>query len=382
MNNRYVELDSLRGLAAISVFLSHMYLIFQETLVSKLIFKFGFLRAFIAGTEAVMLFFILSGFVLSIPFYTKRPFDYGTYVIRRFSRIYIPYIVAIAGAYLLRELFYSGQVDGLTDFFNVIWSNNMNVDALINHIILIGTFTSNINSVVWSLVHEMRISLVFPFIMFFLVRYNWKASLAFAFLLSGISVVYSYITNAEFDGTEVYSTFHYTSLFILGALLAKYREELVNRLTVLSRRKKVILFITGIVLYLYLHPSFVLNVIIDDMKPYYRTVIDSWFISLGASILIMFALLPNRFSNILKKGFLGFLGKISYSLYLTHLTVLMSMVHLLHGIIPLWLICLLTIVVTILVSSLMYYFVERRAINLSNSFKKSNMKKDVIQSKV
>ncbi len=64
MTQRYEELDSLRGLAALSVFFSHMYLMFNESMVSTFLFEYGPFRAFIAGSEAVILFFVLSGFVL------------------------------------------------------------------------------------------------------------------------------------------------------------------------------------------------------------------------------------------------------------------------------------------------------------------------------
>jgi peptidoglycan/LPS O-acetylase OafA/YrhL len=103
MNQRFEELDSLRGLAALAVFFGHMYLVFNENLISKLLFEFGPLRIAVAGSEAVTFFFVLSGFVLSLPFYSNRQPNYRHFVIRRVCRIYIPYIIAILVALSFRE---------------------------------------------------------------------------------------------------------------------------------------------------------------------------------------------------------------------------------------------------------------------------------------
>jgi peptidoglycan/LPS O-acetylase OafA/YrhL len=327
-----------------------------------LLFEFGILRISIAGSEAVILFFILSGFVLSLPFYSNRQIKYGAYAIRRICRIYIPYVVTIGLAVVLREFFYSGKVAGLTNWFNTNWSSSVDAGAAINHLLFIGTFSSNLNNVVWSLVHEMRISLVFPFIMFLLLRISWKTGIAFALLLSVGTVVYSFLTNASFVGTELYSTIHYSTMFVFGALLAKYREEICKKVLALNSRFKIILFLIGIIFYLYAHPSFIASMIIQDFKPFYRTVIDSWFISLGASILIIFAISSSKFSKILTNKTVNYIGKISYSLYLVHLPVLFSLVHLLNKLIPVGLICLIVVIVTFVLSSLMYYLVEKPAI--------------------
>ena len=44
------------------------------------------------GPEAVILFFVLSGFVLSLPAVNGRPQTYPTFITRRIFRIYVPYL--------------------------------------------------------------------------------------------------------------------------------------------------------------------------------------------------------------------------------------------------------------------------------------------------
>jgi peptidoglycan/LPS O-acetylase OafA/YrhL len=64
---------------------------------------------------------------------------------------------------------------------------------------------------------------------------------------------------------------------------------------------------------------------------------------------------------------LNYIGKISYILYLTHLVVLFSCIHLLHGVIPTWAICLVVLVLTFVMSSSMYYLVERPSMKLGKN---------------
>ncbi|WP_242224567.1 acyltransferase [Bacillus cereus group sp. BfR-BA-01380] len=367
MSDRYKNLDSLRGLAALSVFCGHMYLAFNQTIITRLLFERGIFRGFIAGSEAVTLFFVLSGFVLSLPFYSNKKFNYVVYVFRRFCRIYIPYIIAITIAIVCKEAFYSGKIVGLSDWFNVNWRRGIDMDIIKDHLLLIVTFTSNLDNVVWSLVHEMRISLIFPIVMFLLIRSNLKEGILLAVFLTFISIIFS-SSDKQFTGTEIYYTIHCAALFVVGALLAKYRTSLINKISNLTMQNKVFLFVVGIILYLYAHPSFVLNILIPNLNPFYRSITDTWVTSIGAAILIILAISSSKISRILSNNFINFIGKISYSLYLYHLIVLLSCMHLLNGIVPMWAICIISFVGTIIVSSCMYYLVEKPAMKLSKIF--------------
>jgi peptidoglycan/LPS O-acetylase OafA/YrhL len=83
------KLDYIRGFAAAYVILHHFLpqLEFIPTLISKGFFAFG--------QEAVMLFFILSGFVIYVSVHNKPNLTFQDYFIKRFRRIYFPFLVAI-----------------------------------------------------------------------------------------------------------------------------------------------------------------------------------------------------------------------------------------------------------------------------------------------
>jgi peptidoglycan/LPS O-acetylase OafA/YrhL len=60
------------------------------------------LRLFVAGHAAVIVFFLLGGFVLALPYRSRQPPAIG-FIIRRTCRIYIPFAFAVflAAAFLI-----------------------------------------------------------------------------------------------------------------------------------------------------------------------------------------------------------------------------------------------------------------------------------------
>ena len=103
-----------------------------------------------SGSDAVIMFFVLSGFVLTIPF-LKKPRPYKTYVIKRVLRIYPPYLVMVIAAIILRYALYEGKLSEYSDWFNRVWSE-VSVKDVIGHFILIGTFNSSkLVPVFWTL---------------------------------------------------------------------------------------------------------------------------------------------------------------------------------------------------------------------------------------
>jgi peptidoglycan/LPS O-acetylase OafA/YrhL len=92
------KLEMARGAAAFYVFLGHF-------LNERILDKHGIIGFFLRfGQEAVMLFFILSGFV--IYYSTKRHDDqsFHAYFFRRFSRIFPIFILALFCAFLMSSL--------------------------------------------------------------------------------------------------------------------------------------------------------------------------------------------------------------------------------------------------------------------------------------
>ncbi|SDY63010.1 acyltransferase [Thermoactinomyces sp. DSM 45892] len=369
MKRHLVQLDSLRGMAALTVVFSHLLYVYpyfepntsQNTNYFWLnIVKYSPLHIFFDGHGAVILFFVLSGFVLALPYYREGfKLQYSPYVIKRFFRIYVPYIVTLTLAFLLALPFIGEAIQGGSDFVSRGWNKEVAIQDIWNHILFIGNYdTRQFNPVIWSLIHEMRISIIFPFIMMIVLRVNWKYIICLALFLSIMVEVKS-----------LDYTIHYTGIFMIGALLAKYYQTIVHWLQAKSVLFKGFLLLLATCLYsysfLFYNVSFAHNFIIDD-----------WFTAIGSVIFISISLASIRVTNVLKKKPIHYLGKISYSLYLVHLPIILFMVHLLANSIPTSAILLLSFVVALLVASLSYYFIEIPSIKMGAKIAKKIKKRE------
>ena len=93
------KLEALRGLAALYVVLHHTV---AEKSLSAFGVKLGFLLRF--GQEAVILFFIISGFVINYSFSKSSDKSFYAYFSKRALRIYIPLACVFILSYLIKSL--------------------------------------------------------------------------------------------------------------------------------------------------------------------------------------------------------------------------------------------------------------------------------------
>ena len=73
------------------------------------------------GNAAVFIFFVLSGYVLSLPYLRGTQPGYPCYVIRRVCRIYLPFAAAILLALLLYILAGRSAAPAASQWFNNLW---------------------------------------------------------------------------------------------------------------------------------------------------------------------------------------------------------------------------------------------------------------------
>jgi peptidoglycan/LPS O-acetylase OafA/YrhL len=366
---RYGQLDSLRGLAALSVLFYH-YLIVLNTTTQNIkpdtfaqIINFANhspLRIFWGGYEAVVMFFVLSGFVLSLKFYTPAKMKYIPFLISRFCRIYLPYYVAITIAIFLDISFSKHGIESLSSWFNSIWIFPITIGTVINHIFLIKYFGyGQINPVLWTLAMEMRISLIFPFLIALIKYSGWKTTLAVGLILSFTYYFLAYSNPKDFISIPIdyFYTFAFVNMFIAGALIAKNHTMIVKRLSSLSPILKACLFISGILLFSFRYWS----------TSFANPFIYQWFsdvcITLGAVILILAALWGNL-SSILSQKIVHFLGNISYSVYLYHSIFLLALIYLFYPRLSIYLIWIPAAILTLIASYLSYKYVELPSIKL------------------
>ncbi|PES84667.1 acyltransferase [Bacillus cereus] len=381
MTGRYKELDSLRGIAAIIVLLGHFLALFPILGKKVMYSTFGtYFSILWQGHSAVIIFFVLSGFVLSLPFYKGTEFNYLKYLIKRVCRIYIPYIMILFIAIGIKLGIHSkiGTIPGLVQWGS--WNIEVSFNRVIDHILFLREFNSDaFIMVIWSLVHEMRISIVFPLIIFLLLRVNWKVSIGIAMFLSVIGYLLMKNIPSEFNmpvSTNYFITLHYSSMFIIGALLAKNREYLVSK--IINSKVKYILLPLGLLFFSYPRiPFMLLSKLIGEIDYDLYLIIIDWYICFGAVLIILSALSSKLFSKLLLIKPVQFIGEISYSLYLVHPIVLLTTVHIFYGKISVPLILLISFLFTMVVSILCYKFIEIPSIKIGRKLATKNSRGDV-----
>ena len=206
--------------------------------------------------------------------------------------------------------------------------------------------------VIWSLVHEMRISIIFPFLMLLLMKFDWKIVISTSMVLTGLSFLFIKITHPEGfflpTSTSYILTLHFIPMFIIGSLIAINRNYLLNKL---DSKIKYFLLPVGIIFFSYPQiPYIPIFLLIGDVDFNLYLLIIDWIIAVGAAFIILSALSLKAFSKLLRIKVFLFLGKISYSLYLIHPVVLIPMVYVFYDKISIPLILAISFTVTVIAS--------------------------------
>ncbi len=301
MKKYYPELDGLRGLAALMVFFSHAIGLLSPSAVIIYLQQSPF-RALWDGAAAVDFFFVLSGFVLALPFVSGRSkLNYFRFAIRRSFRLYPAYWLALFSSIILHSMYRPLGMYGLSDWAQTLWRDPIDLGLIVSHAtLLLKTNTHAIDPVVWSLIIEMKMSLLLPIFIYFLIQSNraWQqiALVAASFILAMITDKLMFFPH-----------------FALGASLASnwpYFSNIVPKISGLA------LFGLLIIIYCLYGNRWVIQLDIDSR-------IQSYFSAFSGLLLVLVATGVDKASALLKSNVCTFLGKTSYSFYLFHLPILL-----------------------------------------------------------
>ena len=129
--------------------------------------------------SAVMLFFLISGFCVHLPYAAKeRPFELASYSHRRFFRIYPPYLLAVVLSILV-EL-------ALKLWFR---QDSYPLSRTVRSVFMIQNYGANpgqmrSNASLWSLPVEMELYIAYPLFLWLLTQFRLKWSLITAGVVS------------------------------------------------------------------------------------------------------------------------------------------------------------------------------------------------------
>lgn len=354
---RIKPLDSLRGLAALTVLFAQCYSIWPEDARQELSWlNHTPLRILINGHAAVTLFFVLSGFVLALPFFRGQTPGYAQFAVRRLCRIYVPFAVSIILALLLYWIAGGRPVAGAGQWFNEKWANGFSLQDVLLHLAMTGrTQDMALNHNIWTLVHELRVALIFPLLIALCASSKRAiyAGIGLFIVCTGIMVALSPATDEFFiDTAELWITFLITGrcigFFLAGILLAKHQDMLMQKLATLPGIVKM--GIWGLCLAVLAAPHFPQEDILQGAV---------------AALAILLVMVQPRLGVWLSSAPILWLGRVSYSLYLVHLPILFALFHLLLGRLSFGAVTVIGIAASLIAAQIMHVLVERPAIRFA-----------------
>lgn len=358
MAERIDKLDSIRGVAAMAVVFGHCWGSLPPPQPGSWLFYIAGspLALLRDGIDAVAVFFVLSGLVLAPPFLAAEARRYMPFVIRRICRIWIPYAVVLIVAvalYLSLDLTpaRAPEVPGSP----LDWRPVPTLALFARSLFMIG-LNDPLNPPMWTLVHEMRISLIFPLLVLVVTRLPWRTA---CLLAAGFSIAASGVPLLQLGGvvTSLAESARWLCFFVFGVTIAKYREELAAWFSGLRPWQKLGLAVLG------LFPMYPLtrHLLVSD---------DTWFGELrwlsaaGAVLVFVVAINSRRIGRLLEWSPLTSLGRISYGVYLLHAPVLIIATSVSVRPLPFTVAVALVPVVTVALAAVLHRVVELPAIGL------------------
>ncbi|CAH7041537.1 Acyltransferase 3 [Vibrio chagasii] len=364
----YKELDGLRGMAALNVMVAHFICAFLPSLMGYnypgifnvpdnpstifTIISSPLVTILYNGHFAVLLFFVLSGFVLTSPYFNDNKLSLKKRVWSRYVRLGIPVAVSIALGFLVVKLgfFYnkeaaslSGSTSWLINFYNDVTYEELFRNMFYKGLIL-GDGT--LNPPLWTLKIEFLGSLLL--LTFYIVKPN------------GYELIYVIIISFFLYLLLGSESIYYMALFA-GALIN----------TIESLRFKWLVLLVGVYFSGYQYHS-----LFYSWLPTFSAVDDKTLYNAIAALFVVTSVKFGCFSCFFKSRFCQFLGKTSFSAYLLHMIVLCSLISYLYVNLvgsTLDLIVLFVGYIFLVYSSSLAYFylVDKKSVKLSHVISKS-----------
>lgn len=350
---RLHALDGMRGVAALIVLVHHTLLIARpyardgttagaiwdvvEQSPAKLLF---------AGGEAVLVFFVLSGLVVPLPF-LRGAVRWPSFFAARFVRLYVPVWAALAVSAALIVLIprrSSRVAEG--SWVERTSATDLDPGDLLQQATLLVPRYDLINTL-WSLRWEVLFSVLLPVMVLIAIKARRNRVLWWGtFVLTAAASV--------LGRTEGEAWLQYLPLFLLGTLLAVRLEEI--RAWAQEHRRSPVWGLLGTVSALALVASWWIRPM-TGADQHIVTAMEG-IAGIAASGLVVWALGSPMAQRVLAGRLAQRLGTISFSLYLLHVPVLVTLSYLLGD--RLWLlVALCGIPLSLIASRLFFVLIER-----------------------
>lgn len=316
MAGRIDKVDSIRGIAAMAVVFGHCWgSLPPPTPGSWLYYVANSPLALLRdGLDAVVVFFVLSGLVLAPPFLAADRRRYWPFVARRVCRIWIPFALVLTVAtalYLCLDLT-AARPPGAS-LSPLDWRPVPTPALFARDLFMIG-LDNKLNPPLWTLVQEMRISLIFPFLMLLVARLPWRP---LCLLAAVVSISASALSSLDLGGLVMIASesVRWVCFFVFGATMAMYSGELRAWFSGLRPSQKIGLAVLGLLL---MYPA-TRHLLVSDDTWLGRA---RWLALAGAALVFVVATNSARIGRFLEWSPLIFLGRVSYGVFLVHAPLL------------------------------------------------------------
>ena len=347
-------LDSVRGLAALTVIGSHYVnsydLPCRSDFCNRLLSDFP-LHVFWDGAAAVSLFFVLSGLVLSLRHFRHGAapdlsrFHLGEYFIMRVCRIWLPYLAVLCLSAVLYRHYqavsggWPATIPKQNEWLPSLWGRPAGWGEFFQDSFLLGMRKEMVYvPQAWTLCIELALSLLVPVGVMVAARSSLWLALFTLFAIHPLGVSPALLH------------------FMLGILLAKHHGRLAPWLAgqVYARRGLALL-------------GFLLYTIGETQGDRIDADLLGGLTGLGAGLLLLYAFASARLQRVLSYSGFRYVGKVSYSIYLIHFAVLVNATPGFlawldaspSGLVPAWWGGLLAVILTSVVcAAFSYRFIE------------------------
>ena len=343
---RLTALDGLRGVAAVVVVLYHLFLVAEPVLRRQGGSGVGSplwwvsqtpLKLVTAGSEAVLVFFVLSGLVVALPALKPGSFSWSGFLSGRLARLYLPVWASIGiGTLLIWTIPRDDSTVGQGTWMDTSQATSTNWSSFLTEASLIRA-SYDLNNVLWSLRWELLFSVLLPLFLALAVvtaRY-WVIALTAAVALSTIGVL------SGIDGLR------YLPVFFIGTLMAVRLDAIREwtRRRLLRRRSTLwgVALAGGALLLL------ICQWLLRPLVPAGSVAgaLLAQLSVLGAAGVVLAAIGVPPVRAALEARAPQWLGRVSFSLYLIHMPLLATLTFM-FGDDRWWLVALITVPLAVL----------------------------------
>lgn len=355
---RLSSLDGLRGFAALIVVAHHTLLTFsfysQAYIYPTRVPAKGTVQWWLTatplhliseGTEAVLVFFVLSGLVVALPVLRRSTFDWYAYFPRRIIRLVLPVMAAALLAAVFVLVSNQQPAPGPPTWLSLYSIPHLQWTQVVSALDPLSG-DGMLNNPVWSLHWEIIFSLALPayIVLAVAVKRFWVVALIA-------------VTFVSWLGTQTANSgYLYLGVFLLGTIIAVRLDDLSALADRLALRRFSPLIGIGALIGSLLLLSVRWMIWGSNPGDAIGTSIGGALAVPGAAGLVLIAAFWNPARVFLTTKVLHWLGRVSFSLYLVHVPIIIATRSLLHTHTVLFVI--VAIVASLLVAELFTRFVE------------------------